>query len=388
VTYNKASVTAGDPSLSLVPIPDLLVVGGGIAGATLAWHAVSAGARVTLVDQHHVGRATDAGAGILSPETSGNPLDAWFDLVLACGHHYPELVASLDDDTGYDQCGLLAVALADWDIDPYMAVADLALARAARSGADIRPMTAEDAAARFPVGAPVTRALWHPAAARVDGRLLTAALLAGAVRRGLTIIDGAVRTIATTDGRVTTVNTDDGEVGCGALAIAGGAWSPSLGQQLGVQLPIRPERGQIIHLAVDDPDTGTWPIIQPAFGFYVVSWPGGRVVVGATREGRSGFDARPTVAGVRQLVDEVVRVAPGLADAAIAEVRVGLRPVSGDDLPILGPVPRVTNAFVATGYGANGLLLAPWCAKLVADAALGRSATDTLQPFLASRFNA
>ncbi len=72
---------------------------------------------------------------------------------------------------------------------------------------------------------------------------------------------------------------------------------------------------------------------------YLVAWPGGRVAVGATRETGSGFDPRSTAAGVREVLDEALRLAPGLAAATLLEVRVGLRPLAADGLPILGPVP-------------------------------------------------
>ena len=70
---------------------------------------------------------------------------------------------------------------------------------------------------------------------------------------------------------------------------------------------------------------------------YMVSWPGGRVVVGATRETGSGFRPRTSVGGIMEVLSEALRVAPGLQAASLAEVRVGLRPASPDGRPMLGP---------------------------------------------------
>ena len=70
-------------------------------------------------------------------------------------------------------------------------------------------------------------------------------------------------------------------------------------------------------------------------------------------------------------------MSPGLADATFREVRVGLRPVSDDDLPILGALPDAPNVHVATGHGANGLLLGPLSGRLVADAIVGRAPRST-----------
>ena len=119
---------------------------------------------------------------------------------------------------------------------------------------------------------------------------------------------------------------------------------------------------------------------------YIVSWAGGRVVAGATRETGSGFDPRITAAGVHEVLGEALRVAPGLAGAGMLETRVGLRPLSADGLPILGPVPGVAGAFVATGHGPSGLTLGPYSAALVTELVLGHAPALDLTPFRADRF--
>ena len=72
--------------------------------------------------------------------------------------------------------------------------------------------------------------------------------------------------------------------------IAGGAWSSELGRAIGVDLPVEPQRGQILHFGLADRDTADWPVIGTLVEYYLVAWPGGRVVCGATRETGSGFD--------------------------------------------------------------------------------------------------
>jgi D-amino-acid dehydrogenase len=119
---------------------------------------------------------------------------------------------------------------------------------------------------------------------------------------------------------------------------------------------------------------------------YLVAWPGGRVVCGGTYEPDAGFDTRPTVGGLRELLDAGLAIAPGLAAAAVVDVRVGLRPVSADDLPVLGPVPGWDNVHLATGHGTEGLLLGPYSAALVARGMLGGPVDDAMGRFSASRF--
>jgi D-amino-acid dehydrogenase len=174
-------------------------------------------------------------------------------------------------------------------------------------------------------------------------------------------------------------------IAAGRVIIAGGAWSPAFGEQLGVAIPIVPLRGQIIHLGLPGMETADWPIIEPFRGHYMVCWPDSRVVCGATRE-QAGFAPHLTAGGVHEVLSEALRVAPGLAGAEIREIRVGLRPYSADHLPVLGTVPGVDGVYLATGMGATGLHLGPYCGKLAAEWALGQASEADISAFGVGRF--
>jgi len=120
-----------------------------------------------------------------------------------------------------------------------------------------------------------------------------------------------------------------------------------------------------------------------------VAWPDQRVVAGATQEPDAGFEARTSAGGVHEVLSEAQRIAPGLRDADIREVRVGLRPYSTvDGLPVLGPAPGLRNAYLATGHGAYGLHLGPYSGKLVAGLMLGAPIGAELSMFDVGRFSA
>jgi D-amino-acid dehydrogenase len=298
----------------------------------------------------------------LSPETSKRDDLSWTELVRAAGRHYDDLIPRLRGDAGWARCGILQLATRESDVPAWEWVAERA-----RGAREISPA---EAAAMVPVLGSVVRALHHPHAARVDGRLLCAAVRRAAEECGVEVRDASVEDVRELDAR--------------AIVIAGGAWTPRVAEQLGVALPIIPLRGQIIHLDVDL-DTSTWPIVQPVFGYYLVPWADARVAVGATVED-AGYAADVTAGGVHEVLRETLRVMPGLASARLREVRVGLRPMSADDMPILGALAGAPNVYVATGHGANGLLLGPLSGKLVADVVLGREPELDLTPFSASRF--
>ena len=358
---------------------DAIVVGGGIVGTSIAYHLAEAGADTLLIDRCDAGRATSAGAGIVTPAALFNePVTDFAGRAVAYLGDLAEALAREGEASGYDRCGLLMVASAEDEVEE--------LSRTMPAGRPVKP----SAAARlFPALGPNHGAALFPDGARVDGRRITRALRAVAERRGLAVRDDSVVELIRDGDRVAGVRTERATVRAGAVALAAGAWSGAFAETLGIEIPIEPQRGQLVHLDFRHPDTDAtagWPIIDGFRHHYIVPWPDGRIVAGATRETGSGFAPRRTAAGVREVLDEALRVAPGLADAELAEVRVGLRPLSLDGLPILGPVPGLAGAYLATGHGPNGLALGPYSGRAIAEAILGRGDGAALAPFSITRF--
>jgi D-amino-acid dehydrogenase len=373
---------------------DAIVIGGGLVGVATAYPLVREGAKTVLIDRADRGRATDAGAGILSPESNFRYSSPRAELASRATHYYPVLLEHLRADeageTGYARCGLLVVAQSEDEREAYQQTRAAVLSaqgeEGSRSAKNVREVTLAEARRMFPPLGEILGAVYHRNAARVDGRLLSRAVKAAAERRGLTVVQGSVDRLLLERGRAAGVTVGSATYAAPRVAITGGAWSAAFGDQIGVDIPVEPQRGQIIHLQMPGVDTSAWPIIEGFRGHYMVPWPGGRVAVGATRETGSGFDPRLTAAGVREVLAEALRLAPGLAQWEIHEMRVGLRPLSADGLPVLGPVPRIEGVVLATGHGPSGLQLGPYSGKLIADLMLGRRPEMDLSPFHAARF--
>jgi D-amino-acid dehydrogenase len=374
-------------------VHEAVVVGGGVVGSSVAYHLARAGVETLLVDRRDAGRATDAGAGIVSPPTSSHTAsDRWFRLASAALDYYPDLAARLaadqDGAVGFGQPGLLAVAPPGAE-----AAFEAALARTRDRQAEtghpapgsVTELAPDEAADRFPPLAPPARAFHYRDAGRVDGRAFTGALRRAGEAHGLETLDATVESVRVADGAVAGVVADGRSYDAPRVVVAGGAWSPAFGADLGVEIPVTPHRGQICHLDTGA-DAGDWPCVTVFGGEYLVPWPDGRVVAGATREPDAGFDPRATAGGVHEVLGETLAVAPGLTDATLADVRVGLRPASADDLPVLGPVPGVDGAYLATGHGATGLTLGPYSGRLVAEAVRGAAPAADLAPFGVERF--
>jgi D-amino-acid dehydrogenase len=373
---------------------DAVVIGGGLLGVATAYHLVRGGVKTLLVDRGDPGRATDAGAGILSPETNSRDPDPWVQFAIRAVAYYSTLLGHLEADdageTGYAQCGLLVVAATDDERGAFAAARAQILNRRERRGGppqeNLHEVSPSDARRMFPPLAAVQGAIFYRGGARVDGRLLSRAVRAAAERHGLSVQQGSVDRLMLTSHRVNGVVIGGDTVSAKVVAITGGAWSNAFGAQLGIRIPVAPQRGQIIHLRNAQVSTADWPIVSAFHGHYMVPWPDSRVVVGATRETGSGFDPRLTAAGVREVLDEALRVAPGLADWEIHEMRVGLRPLSEDGQPVLGPVPGIEGVYIATGHGPTGLQLGPYSGKATADLMLGRPSDIDLTPFGVARF--
>ena len=373
---------------------DAIVVGGGIVGASAGYHLMRAGAKTLLIDRQDLGRATDAGAGILAPEMSQDESDSWFNFAVEAVDYYPLLIEALQAEnagaTSYARCGMLQVAATEDEIPAFEQAQRVILARRESRGRpspeDLHPVSPSEARELFPALGDVHGAIYFRHAARVDGRLMSRALRRAAENRGLQLRDASVSSFARQGSRVTGVVVDGETIFAETTIIAGGAWSAALGDQLGVRIAVKPQRGQIAHLELGAKNTGEWPIVSAFHGHYLVPWPDGRVAAGATRETASGYTVTTTAVGVREVLDEALRVAPGLAAAKLLEVRVGLRPYTADRLPVLGQVPGVDGVLVATGHGPTGLQLGPYSGKLMADMALGQTPLVDLTPFSIARF--
>jgi glycine/D-amino acid oxidase-like deaminating enzyme len=151
-----------------------------------------------------------------------------------------------------------------------------------------------------------------------------------------------------------------------AVVIAAGSWTDQIVGRPGATPAVKPIRGQLLQVRLE-----RRPAARVIWGknCYAVPWRDGSVLVGATVED-VGFDERVTVAGVHELLREAVRLLPVLHGAAIDEVRTGLRPMTKDELPAVGPSSTMRHVFYATGHYRNGVLLAPLTAALVADLVL------------------
>jgi glycine oxidase len=345
---------------------NVTVIGAGIVGCAVAHELALRGARVRVVDPRSPGRgATYASAGMLAPHIEG---------------HTPALHAlSVRGLSMYDAFVDRLRASSGRSID-YARNGTLQIARDARGAAHLRDEATRLTAAGIvhtlldgdgvrraePALEPGTEAgLLVPEHGYVAVPMLVDALTRGATALGARFVHDRVTGVHGSGERAQ-VTTTDGTIDGDAVVIAAGTWSPEVAAISSWPPPVKPVRGQLLHLRTERP-----PLSTVVWGphCYLVPWMDGSVLVGATSED-AGFDESSTVAGVRDLLNAAVTLVPALTHARFEGVRVGLRPMTSDELPIIGRSSRWNRVFYATGHYRNGILLAALTASMVADLVL------------------
>lgn len=356
----------------------VIVIGGGIVGASTAYHLVRAGASCTLVEAARPGAATAAGAGLIFPWPMPGQPQPDRDFALDAAAHYPRLMAELADDghdPGYRRVGGLSISDDPRTLDTeHRALTDLAGQPGYETMGEVHRLAPGEPARRFPVLSDHHSGLTVAGAGRLDGARARTALLDAAEERGLRRTTGQAH-LALHGRRATGIDIAGDHLAADAVVLAAGAWSAELLRPHGIDLDIFPVRGQIAHLTLPDHTTAAhWPTLRVAGGTdYLAAFGPNRVVLSATREPHAGFDPRITAHGLGSVLTRAVQIAPGLADATVAETRVGLRPATPDGRQLLGPLTSIDGLIVATGLGAVGLTYGPWQGALAARLATGEA---------------
>ncbi|MDQ0256966.1 D-amino-acid dehydrogenase [Evansella vedderi] len=363
----------------------IIVIGAGIVGSSVAYHLTKkeAEVEVIVVDHGHEGQATAAGAGIVCPWFSVPDNPDIYRLAKAGACYYPNLISELkkmgETEIGYKLVGAIKVSADPEELDVMEKLVRVRLSETSEVG-EITRLSGEETKRLFPPLREDLQGIHVTGGARVDGQLLKDALLRVAEKQGAKVQHGDAR-LKVGDGQVAGVHVEGEFIVGDAVVVTAGAWAKESLYTADVNVPVEPQKGQIVHLELPDVDTSEWPVVLPESSHYLLAFDDSRVVAGATRERGSGFDYRVTARGMDEVLREALTVAPGLKDATLKDVRIGFRPVSPDLLPLIGEVPSVPNIVVANGLGSLGLTMGPYVGKLASQLALGESVDMDLEAY-------
>ena len=370
---------------------EVAIVGGGVIGAAVAYFLSKRGVSCSLIDRGRIGgAASNAASGILSHSPGESQYSRLARRSLALFH---ELTPAIREESGIDiefaECGDLTLAMNESDAIALRGLANqlssIGEASTWVDGQELREME--------PLLNPaIPGAMYAPESCRVNNQRLAGALAQAAERYGAQIRRGVeVAGLHVEDGRVVGVSERRGVAFAETVVLAAGAWTGDMDRWLygedapsrtrtsmvmpvkGVNLNVQPLRGavsRIIH--------GSWGILVPRND--------GSMIVGATVE-ENGFDDRVTGGDVHAILGMASALMPSLMDAEINWSVAGLRPGSGDELPVIGRMPNHDNVIVASGHYRNGILLSLATGEAVSALIEGEGAKGlSLSDFSPARF--
>jgi glycine oxidase len=346
---------------------DVVVVGAGAIGLSIALRLSQHGVTVTVLDQGEPGReASWAAAGILSAQGEAQAPGPLLDLLLEGERRFPDFVAEMEgltgESCGYQACGALHLAGDAQEATALEAQRAWQLQR----GLSVEAWDAAALQEAEPSLAPsFIAANRFPSSARVQPRRVCAALVLALRARGVRLQRGKVEAIEREGDRLVGLRVDGQRWPASRVVLAAGAWSSLIAGTGLAPDAIVPVRGQLVRF------DASLPVVRHvvfAEGGYLVPIGKQALIVGSTME-RVGFDRGLTREAQETITARARRICPALAVLEPSEAWSGFRPATRDELPALGPTP-IEGLHLAVGHYRNGILLAPITAALVTAASL------------------
>jgi glycine/D-amino acid oxidase-like deaminating enzyme len=295
------------------------------------------------------------------------------DFAVAARDRYPSYVEFLAERSGIrvplNRRGILQVALTNKGISGLKKTAP----------PTSRWLDAKELRELEPALAHAVGAMFNPDDGAVDNTVLLSALLKlVSANERIETLDDAVVAVDARDASAT-VRTKSGAMhNAGHVVLAAGAW---IGQIAGARLgaAVVPSRGQLVSYS-------TSPLGHVAYGPRGYLVPRGGATIGGSTTENVGFDASTTIEGVEKVRSAAEEICPSLSRSGATRSWAGLRPVTPDMLPIIGPDPEHQTLVYACGHSRNGVLMAPLTGDLVADLVTGTPLSFDLAQFRPGRF--
>ncbi len=367
---------------------NVCITGGGIVGLSCAYFLAKSGVDVTIIERDSIGsHASGFAYGSLSPlGEAGLAEDILPELIIAkMGMEiHTRFAKELPLETGVDIQHRFrpAMDLAFNPLDEAKCKSQVEW-RKREKGFHAEWIDGDSARKLVPSLSPkVIGAAYTEGVADVDPYRLVLALTQACEAMGVIIRHGNVIGLNEADGQITGVKTTRGELSCNTVVIALGPWTGGVSRWLGLPIPIRPLKGQIVRL--NSPLTPVncsvgWE------GNYACTKPDGLLWAGTTEED-AGFDESPTSIGRDEILVSLQKMIPALDEAELVHQTACLRPLSQDGRIILGRIPQRENVLIATGTGRKGILLGPAMGRLVSELITADHTEIDVEPFRVNRF--
>jgi glycine oxidase len=385
---------------------DVIIIGGGIIGLSLAIALRKRGSTVLVVERGEPGREASHAAGGMLVDCGLETPAVLQPLATASARMYPEFAQELEFESGMkvDLRDHGTILFFSKEHIGHLPVRESEFRAASLSPADLerlepalRRYTFNDERelelAREELGLNLPsqdlgdwfKSIVRPAVylkeRSVDPRALSTAAWKAAKRHGVDFSSGdEITEVPVIDGRATGVTTAKTAFQAAKIVNCAGAWSGQIGPH---PFPTRPVKGQMLCLLM--PQRALLKHVIRTPDVYLIPRSDGRLLVGATVE-EAGFDKRTDLATIQRFHRAAMDLVPELRNGKILEDWAGLRPGTPDALPILGAT-ATPGYYVATGHFRDCILLAPITAEVMTAVIQGHAPEYDLTPFSPERFD-
>jgi glycine oxidase len=344
---------------------DVVIIGAGVIGISLAIELRRSGMSVMVLEKHQPGREASWAAGGMLVDTEAGDNESFRQLAKLSATMYPEFVHRLEDESG------ISVDLRSQGTIRFLDEQELESECLMGNLMSVDELRALEPALEY---SPPAVFLEERC---LDPRLLMEALVRAAKHLAVDIASGSeVVEIEVAGKRAVAAVTTRSRYPAEVIVNCAGAWAEVIGP---VKIPTIPVKGQMLAIT---------PVVVKHVvrgnGVYLIPRSNGRLVIGSTVE-QVGYDKRVFPETIQRLHQSAAVLAPEIGLARILEDWAGLRPGTPDKLPIMGRTP-VDGYFVSTGHYRDGILLSPISARLMAQMIKGEETEVDLSAFSLSRF--
>ncbi|MGR3910152.1 FAD-binding oxidoreductase [Burkholderia sp. SR8] len=375
---------------------DVVVIGAGVIGSSVAFHLSKLGAKNVLVlDRGTIGAGTTSqSSGILRTHYS---VKENVELARKSWHVFNNFADYLGDDEascGLVKCGYMIVAAEGDKLEPLRA----SLNQQKEQGIPLELLSRQQAAELLPIARFDDAALigYEPEAGFADAYLVATSFARAARRAGVTVKENVnVKQVLIENGKVVGVSTDIGDFSTSMVISTQNIWTPELAGWTDRALPIMPERHAVLALECD---AARYAFTMPVFKdlaspgmLYYRSYGGNQMLVseGVVGEKLNTAEVEQGDIPMDYIVDVGAQVAerfPAYETAGIASSWTGVYDVTPDWNPVLGKLPGIDGLVVGYGFSGHGFKLSPTVGLVLAQEALGVPTEVSLKPYSIERF--
>ena len=384
-------------------LAEIVVIGGGVIGTSIAYYLAKKGIDITLVDKDDIASGTSSACGgfiMLQTKEPGLKLK----MALESAEIFQSLGEELDYDIEYKKDGGMVVIETEEEFESMLSL----VKRQREFKLEVELLDKDQMIKRQPyLSHQLLASTYSPIDAQVHPIKLTLGFAQAAQRCGAKLYSFTqVKSIRVSNDQITGVVTSEGEIKTKIIVNAAGIRAPEIGRMVGLEIPIKPRRGQIViteqvppllkealtsaaYLAAKGTKKSTkitdQDIKKLGAGLIVEQTKDGNLALGSTRE-FIGYNKKTSYEGISTILRCATKAIPILREVHAIRSFAGLRPTTPDGLPIIGRAPGLKGFIIATGHEGDGIALAPITGKLVTDLIIKEESPAQLDHLNLERF--